>query len=194
MISKPKKGFGIEVSSILKLATLILGVDIAEALRDRSVWTSIIIFVYFDIEALFIEYCTIYRSTQWLWYRSLDTSISKCTETKYRTRYWSTSISKFTISKKNSGPSISKTHCRYSISMSSPQTSISKNFTRYRRYLKFVDVEDVTSISRVLLRYWSFVQGLSHSLSNESQHPVSCIHATDIFAFQEDISSTSRHY
>jgi hypothetical protein len=53
---------------------------------------------------------------------------------------------------------------------------------------KFFDVEDVTSISKVLLRYRGLFQGPSRFLSKESQHLVSWIHATGIFSFQEDIS------
>ncbi len=62
-------------------------------------------------------------------------------------------------------------------------------FTLYRRYLKNLDIEDVTSIWQVLLRYRSLSQGPSRSLSNESQHPVSFIHATD-----SDILCFSRIY
>ncbi len=83
---------------------------------------------------------------------------------------------------------ISKIKLRYW--MSSP--SISKSFTQYWRYLRFFDIEVIASISKVLLRYRRLFQGQSSSLSNESHHPVSCIHATDIFVFQEYISS--RHF
>ncbi len=76
-------------------------------LRYRSVWTSISIFVYFDIEAPLLNIVPYHiRRRTWstyieleaMRYRSLktsiQTSISKCTRIEYRTWYWSTSMIK----------------------------------------------------------------------------------------------------
>jgi hypothetical protein len=174
----------------LKLVTSILRVNIKAPRRrtnGRSVFTSISIFVYIDTETPLIEYRTQCQSTsiskfrhfdialklnivpdiKVLRYRSLHTSIATlCTRYRtffknfdYKLRYRSCvrDIKDF------SETSISKTKRRYR--MSKPQISISKIFTRFPRYLKFVDVEEVNSISKVLLR--SLFQGQSHFLSNE---------------------------
>ncbi len=79
-------------SSISKLQASISWFNI-EVLRYRSVCTSISICVYFDIAAPLFN---IVPYIEALRYRGLDTSISKCTKIEDRTRYRSTSISKFT--------------------------------------------------------------------------------------------------
>ncbi len=112
-------------------------------------------------------------------YRSLKTSISKCIGIEYRTQYRSTSISKlnnfdievvYTISKifqelryrSHYFDIVSQTHTLRYLSFC----------TLYRRYLKYFDTEDVSSIKK-------FVPGLRllpcrREIESKSQHQCQC--------------------
>ncbi len=139
--------------------------------------------MYFDIDiwilrywSTFIEYRTLYRSTSISKLKNFDIEVHWNWIQLQKLKHFDIEVV-YAISK-----TFQKLRYRSQHFDIVSQTHILRYrgfFTLHRRYLKNFDIEDVTSISKVLLRYKSLFQGLSRSLSNESQHPVSFIHATD---------------
>ena len=140
--------------------------------------------MYFDIGIWILRYCstliecrTLYRSTSILKLKSFDIEVHWSWISHPISKHFDIEVV-YAISKIFQKLRYRSQH--FDIVSQTHTLRYRSFFTQYRRYLKNFYIEDVTSILKVLLRYRSLFQGPSRSLSNESQHPVSFMHATDL--------------